>query len=76
MKWKYFDGVLIKDKLALLGNGIRQSVVMLMCPKCSAIQEHCMVIYEETNDTILKGENIIPKYCCYCGKKLGKENKQ
>lgn len=68
MKW--LDNVFLRDDIALLGNGVRESLVTLMCPRCHAIQKQYMIMYVSE-----KYEDIIPKYCAYCGKKLVKENK-
>ena len=68
MKW--LDNVFLREDIALLGNGIRETVITVMCPRCHAIQKPYMVLYNDNEH-----DNIIPKYCAYCGKKLVKETK-
>ena len=68
MKW--LDGVVQYEKLAFLGNGIRESVLGIKCPKCNIVQQQYMITYFENEEN-----NTIPKYCTYCGKKLVKESK-
>lgn len=67
MKW--LNDVIQYEKLAYLGNGKRESVLGLKCPRCSIVQQQYMIL-DDNN----KG-NVIPKYCCYCGKKLVEESK-
>lgn len=66
---KYLKSVeIVKDDISFIGFGASGGTYEILCPKCKKLVRADYYYSKELN--------LIPKYCCYCGKKWVREKEQ